>query len=72
MGFTLADALALLPKVGAAVAALPEFKKVYDQAVSVLHSDDQAKAKQGYQAIIAENAAGHAELQQLLAEAAKR
>ena len=72
MTFGLSDALALLPKVGAAVAALPEFKKVFDQAITALHPNDQATAKQGYQAIIAENAAGHAELQQLLEAAAKR
>src|SRR6478735_5821021 len=43
--FDLKSILGLLPVVGPAVAALPEFKKVYDQIVDTFHEKDQAVLK---------------------------
>lgn len=69
--FGLASLIGLLPKVGPVIAALPEFKALYDQGVAALHPADQNTAKEAYQDIIAENAEGHARLQAKLAAAAK-
>jgi hypothetical protein len=71
MLFTLSTVLGLLPKVGPVVAKLPEFKAMYDQAIKALHPKDQEEAKQGYADLIADNAEGHARLQEKLAAAAK-
>ncbi len=64
--------LALLPAVGPVVAALPEFKKVYDQIVATMHEKDQDVLRNAYAELMAENDAGHARLQGKLADAAKR
>ena len=61
--FSLSSILKLLPAVGPAVAALPEFKAVYDQVVATFHETDQAKLKEAYADLIADNDAGHARLQ---------
>lgn len=70
--FDLTSILKLLPAVGPVVAALPEFKKVYDQIVGTFKQDDQAVLREAYEDLVAENAEGHARLQAKLAEAAKR
>jgi hypothetical protein len=64
--FTLANALKALQVVDAAVAAAPEFKALYDQAVSTLHPADQATAKEAYADLMEDNDAGHARLQEKL------
>lgn len=70
--FNLQSILALLPAVGPVVAALPEFKKVYDQIVDTFNNNDQQTLREAYKDIMAENDEGHARLQAKLAEAAKR
>lgn len=70
--FDLTSILKLLPVVGPVVAALPEFKNVYDQIVSTFDEDDQDLLKEAYQDVMQENDEGHLRLQRKLAEAAKR
>lgn len=70
--FDFASVLKLLPAVGPAVAALPEFKKVFDQIVSTFKSDDQEQLKEAYADLVAENDEGHKRLQDKLAAAAQR
>ena len=70
--FDLTSILKLLPAVGPAVAALPEFKKVFDQIVGTFKERDQTVLKAAYEDIMADNDAGHARLQSKLAEAEKR
>lgn len=70
--FGLGTLIGLLPKVGPVIAKLPEFKALYDQGVAALHPTDQSTAKEAYQDLIAENAEGHARLQEKLAAAAKQ
>lgn len=70
--FDLTSILKLLPAVGPVVAALPEFKKIYDQIVGTFGEDDQETLKDAYADLMAENDEGHARLQAKLAEAAKR
>lgn len=70
--FNLSSILALLPAVGPVVAALPEFKKVYDDIVATFHTDDQVVLRSAYEDLMADNDEGHARLQDKLAEAAKR
>lgn len=67
---SLSTLLALLPKVGPAVAAAKEFKALWDQGVATLKPADQETAKEGYQDLIADNAEGFARLDAKL-EAAK-
>jgi hypothetical protein len=68
----LGSLIGLLPKVGPVIAALPEFKKLYDIGVAALHPHDQETAKAAYQDIIEDNAEGHARLQEKLAAAAQQ
>jgi hypothetical protein len=70
--FSLSTVLGLLPAVGPVVAALPEFKRIYDQIVNTFKEDDQAVLREAYEDLMAENDEGHARLQAKLAEAAKR
>lgn len=67
-----ATLLRALPVVGPVVAALPEFKKLFDGVVDLLDEDDQAAAKEAYADLIADNDEGHARLQAKLAAAAER
>lgn len=68
--FKLIDILKLLPAVGPVVAALPEFKAVYDQIVGTFRNpQDQQTLKTAYQELQAENSGGHARLQELLRKA---
>lgn len=71
MDLNLKSLLSLLPAVGPVVAALPEFKAIYDLGVKALHPQDQDTAKDAYQDMIANNAAGHARFQEKLAAAEK-
>jgi hypothetical protein len=70
--FSLVTGLELLSKVGPVVAALPQFKALWDQGVATLHPKDQPTAKEAYHDLIAENAEGHARLQAKLAAASKQ
>lgn len=64
--------IGLLPAVGPIVAALPEFKALYDLGVNLLTKpQDQDTAKEAYEDMIANNAAGHARFQEKLAAAEK-
>lgn len=70
--FGIASILNLLNAVGPITAALPEFKSVYDDIVKTFDSKtDQNTLKAAYAASVKDNEEGHAELQQLLAQAAK-
>lgn len=68
----LASILKLLPAVGPVVAALPEFKRVYDQMVGTFGDHDQDVLRGAYADVIADNDEGHERLQRKLAEAATR
>jgi hypothetical protein len=70
--FSLVTGLELLSKVGPVVAALPQFKALWDQGVATLHPKDQPTAKEAYHDLIAENAEGHTRLQAKLAAASKQ
>jgi hypothetical protein len=70
--FNLSTILAALPVVGPIIAAAPEFKKLFDEAVATLHPRDQETAKAALADLMADNDAGHLRLQQKLADAAKR
>lgn len=67
----LSSLLTLLPAVGPIVAALPEFKAIFDLGVAALKPQDQDTAKEAYQDMIANNAAGHKRFQEKLAAAEK-
>ena len=63
-----ATILALLPKVGPVVAALPEFKALFDQVKATLSSDDQETLQRAYELARDRSDAAHTDLQQLVAE----
>lgn len=69
--FKLLDVLKFLPAVGPVVAALPEFKSIWDQIVGTFGEKDQATLKEAYADAIADNDEGHARLQEKLAAAAR-
>lgn len=68
----LENMLRLLPAIGPVAAALPEFVAVFNAAAELLDGPDQATAKDALAAIQADNDAGHARLQQLLEDLARR
>lgn len=70
--FNLESVLKLLPAVGPVVAALPEFKRIFDDVVATFGTNDQATLKGAYADLIADNDEGHARLQEKLAAAARR
>lgn len=71
--FNITSILKLLPAVGPVVAALPEFKKVFDQIVGTFNDDaDQHELKAAYADLIVDNDAGHRRIQEKLAAASKR
>lgn len=70
--FDLKAILGLLPAVGPVVAALPEFKKVFDEIVGTFKEDDQQVLKEAYADIMADNDEGYARLDAKLAEASRR
>lgn len=63
-----ATLLALLPKVGPVVAALPEFKNLFEQVKGTLGSKDQATLQKAYELARDRSDAAHADLQALVAE----
>lgn len=64
----IASILALLPKVGPVVAALPEFKRLFDELVGAFDSKaDQDDLRAAYELAIDEAAEAHAELSALVA-----
>jgi hypothetical protein len=69
--FNLSTILGALPVVGPIIAAAPEFKKLFDEAVATLHPRDQETAKAALADLMADNDAGHARLQEKLAAAAR-
>lgn len=62
--------LKVLPAVGPAVAALPEFVELFNAGVSILKPEDQDTAKEALADLHADNAEGFARLDAKL-EAAK-
>ncbi len=71
--FNLASVLKLLPAVGPVVAALPEFKKIFDQIVATFDDDaDQKELKEAYVDLMRENDEGHRRVQSKLDAASKR
>lgn len=64
--------LKALQAIGPITAALPDVKKLIDTGISLLHEDDQEVARSAYDDLIADNASGHARLQEKLREAAKK
>lgn len=64
--------LSVLPIVGPAIAAAPEFVALFNVAKAALDPADQETAKQALADIQADNDAGHARLQAKLAAAAQR
>lgn len=69
--FDLTSVLKLLPAVGPVVAALPEFKRIYEQIVATFGERDQATLKDAYFDLMAENDEGHRRLQEKLEAAAR-
>jgi hypothetical protein len=70
--FDFTSVLKFLPVVGPVVAALPEFKSIFDQIVGTFGAHDQTLLKEAYEDLIADNDEGHARLQAKLAAAAQR
>lgn len=69
--FDLKSVLKMLPAVGPVVAALPEFRAVFDQIVATFSKPaDQATLKDAYADLIADNDEGHRRLQEKLKRAA--
>lgn len=64
--------LAVLPVVGPAIAAAPEFIALFEAARALLSADDQATAQEALADLQADNDEGHARLQAKLAAAARR
>jgi hypothetical protein len=64
--------LGLLPAIGPVVAAIPQFKAIFDQIVDTFDEDDQVVLKDAYADLMEDNDEGHARLQAKLAAAAKR
>lgn len=58
--------------VGPVLAALPAVRRVFDEAVAALSTNDQAVAKEALADLIADNDDGHARLQEKLAAAARQ
>ena len=72
MKFDLSTMLGLLPAIGPVVAAIPQFKAIFDQIVDTFDEDDQVVLKDAYADLMADNDEGHARLQAKLAAAVKR
>jgi hypothetical protein len=65
--FKLVDVLKLLPAVGPVVAALPEFRKIYDGIVQTFDSaTDQQTLMDAYDTAISGAADAHQDLQDLV------
>lgn len=72
MNFDLATLLRAAQAVGPVVAALPAVRRVFNEAVKALSTDDQAEAKEALDDLIADNDDGHARLQAKLDAASRR
>ncbi len=72
MAFDLSSVLKLLPAVGPVVAALPEFKAIYDQIVGTFKQQDQVMLLEAYADLITDNDESHTRLQEKLAAASKK
>ncbi len=72
MNFNLSSLLGALPIIGPLVKAAPEVKSLVEAAIGTLNPKDQATAKTALADLMAENKAGHEELQRKLAEWAKQ
>ena len=68
----LSNLLNLLNIVGPVIAAAPQFKAVWDEAVDLLHPTDQATAKEALADLVADNATGYARLHEKLVAAAQQ
>ena len=68
--FNITTILRLLPVVGPVTAALPEFKKIYEELTDLFGASDQEMLKEAYADLIADNAEGHKRLQAKLKAAA--
>lgn len=72
MEFNLATVIRAMQGIGSVALQLPAVKAMVDTAVGTLTGKDQKAAKDVYHDLIADNADGHARVQEKLAEAAKR
>lgn len=72
MQFNLATVESVLKLVGPVVARAPEFIELFGQVRSTFSEKDQSKLQKSYAALIAENDAGHARLQEKLRIAAQK
>lgn len=70
MHFNLATAIRAFQGIGSAALQLPAVKAMVDKAISGLTTNDQAAARESYHDIIADNADGHARVQDKLAKLA--
>lgn len=63
--------LSVLKLVGPVTAAIPEFKNLWDRAVSTFGEQDQATLKQAYIDLMDQTDEGNARLKEKLEQAAK-
>lgn len=68
----LATVLRAAKAIGPVLVALPAVRRVFDEAVAALSTDDQAVAKEALTDLIADNDDGHRRLQEKLEAAARR
>lgn len=68
----LAMILGALRHIPAVIAAVPQVKEFFDQAIGTLREPDQKIAREAYADLMADNDAGFARLDAKLAEAEKR
>ncbi len=68
----LATILSAMTGIGPVVAALPAVKKLIEEGIAALKTTDQAKAKEAYADLIADNDTSHLRLQEKLDAAARR
>lgn len=66
--FNIATLLAALPAIGPVVAALPEFKRLFDEIMATaIEPRDQDELKKAYALAIQDSDQAHADLQALVA-----
>ena len=64
-----ATLLALLPKIGPVIAALPEFKRLFNEVVAAFDTLDQAELRAAYELALSNAADAHDKLQALVRQA---
>ena len=69
MPFSVVGVMKLLTAVGPVVAKLPEFRDHFRQVVDTFKQKDQQTLISAYRELQAENAGGHARLQEMLRQA---